>query len=87
MPDETRVPITSAVDIVTARQEGRSLASRLGFDPGEATLIAAAITEVSRNIVQHAGSGEIHLRTVNSGRRKGICVVALDQGPGIADIP
>ena len=34
MLDEARVPIASAVDIVTARQEGRALATRLGFDTG-----------------------------------------------------
>ncbi len=87
MVDEARVPIVSAVDIVTARQEGRSLATRLGFDAGEVTLIAAAISEVSRNIVQHANGGEIVLRALKSGRRKGLCVVARDQGPGIPDIP
>jgi serine/threonine-protein kinase RsbT len=86
MRSETRVPIASAVDIVTARQEGRSLATELGFDAVGVTLIAAAISEVSRNIVEHAKRGEIVLRPLNSGRRHGMCVVARDDGPGIADI-
>ena len=86
MLDEARVPITTAVDLVTARQEGRLLAARLGFDAVDQTLIAAAISEVSRNIVQHANRGEIVLRALNSGQRKGLCIVARDQGPGIADI-
>jgi serine/threonine-protein kinase RsbT len=86
MLDEARVPIARAEDIVTARREGRTLATRLGFDTGEVTLIAAAISEVSRNIVQHANRGEIVLRPLNSGHRKGMCIVARDDGPGIADI-
>ena len=51
-PNETRVPIVSEGDIVTARQQGRSLAVALGFEGTEVTLIAAAISEVSRNIVE-----------------------------------
>ncbi len=86
MLDEARVPITSAVDIVTARQQGRSLANRIGFDAVEQSLIAAAISEVSRNIVQHANRGEIVLRPLNSGPKKGLCIVAQDQGPGIPDV-
>ena len=51
MSNETHVRIGSALDIVTARQMGRSMAMELGFDGAEVTLIAAAISEVSRNIV------------------------------------
>jgi serine/threonine-protein kinase RsbT len=43
MADDARdrvVPIGSAADIVSARQQGRSLASRLGFSPSELTVIA-----------------------------------------------
>lgn len=84
--NETRVPITSEADIVTARQEGRSLAKEVGFEGANLTLIAAAISEVSRNIVEYARSGEIILRTVNNGSRHGLCVVARDAGPGIPDV-
>jgi serine/threonine-protein kinase RsbT len=86
MADEARVAIGSVEDIVTARQKGRSLALELGFDTADATLIAAAISEVSRNIVEYAGYGEIILRPLKNGSAHGLCVVARDQGPGIADI-
>ncbi len=86
MPNETRVPITSALDIVTARQQGRSLAMELGFEGAEVTLVAAAISEVARNIVEYAKSGEIVFHPVKNGAKQGLCVVARDQGPGIADV-
>ncbi len=86
MPGETRVPITSAVDIVTARQQGRALAMALGFAGADLTLIAAAISEVSRNIVEYAKAGEIVLQELNHGPRRGLCVVARDQGPGIPNV-
>ncbi len=86
MPNETRVLITSALDIVTARQRGRSLATELGFEGTEVTLVAAAISEVARNIVEYAKSGEILFQPVKNGTKQGLCVVARDQGPGIADV-
>ncbi len=81
-----RVPIVTAADIVAARQEGRTLALSLGFEGAEVTLIAAAISEVSRNIVEYARSGEILLEPVNNGTKRGLRVVARDQGPGIPDV-
>jgi len=81
---DTVVPIHSAVDIVAARQQGRTLAARLGFTGSDLTLIATAISEVARNIVEYAGSGEIRLSPVQEGNGLGICVIAHDTGPGIS---
>ena len=86
MAEETVVPIRVDSDIVTARQQGRTLASRVGFSSGEATLIATAISELSRNIVLYATQGEIIVASVENGVRRGVVVVARDKGPGIADV-
>ena len=83
---EIRVSINSDADIVAARQQGRALAAELGFSSGDLTLIATAISEVARNIVVYAKRGEIVLSHANQGSRRGIVVVARDQGPGIPDI-
>jgi len=80
------VPVASVNDIVTARVQGRGLAQRLGFSAGEATLVATAISELARNIVQYAGNGDIVLRSITNGTRQGIVVVARDHGPGIGDL-
>ena len=83
MEDEIRVPITSDQDILAARQKGRSMAAVLEFSPGDATLIATAISELARNIVTYAKQGEIRLKMID-----GACiqVVAHDEGPGIPDV-
>jgi serine/threonine-protein kinase RsbT len=86
MSNETRISISSAIDIVTARQKGRTLGIELGFDGSELTLIATAISEVARNIVDHAKSGEIVLARANNGSKRGISIIAQDEGPGIPDI-
>lgn len=85
-PQEIRVAINSDQDIVVARQKGRSLAVELGFSPGDATLIATAISELARNIVSYAEAGIISLRGIQTSSREGILVTASDSGPGIVDI-
>jgi serine/threonine-protein kinase RsbT len=89
METETQTAINSATDIVTARQRGRALALELGFNGADVTLIAAAISEVARNIVDHAKRGEIVMSPVlNSanGGKSGIQIIARDEGPGIRDV-
>jgi serine/threonine-protein kinase RsbT len=83
---EVVVPIRADVDVVVARQKIRGLVSDLRFSGSELTLIATAISEVARNIVSYAGNGEIVMRVIQRGQRRGITVVARDRGPGIADI-
>jgi serine/threonine-protein kinase RsbT len=86
MEDEVRVALDSDADLVAARAEGRAMAERLGFPRPDPTLIATAISEVGRNIVVHAGGGEIVLKPFEERDRYGIVVVAIDEGPGIRDV-
>ena len=81
-----RVRIQSSADIVTARQQGRSMAATLGFTNTTLTIITTAISEVGRNIVEYAKEGEISIATVGNGPVKGLQIVASDRGPGIADL-
>jgi serine/threonine-protein kinase RsbT len=83
---EIRVSIERDADIVTARQRGRDLASQVGFSGSDLTVIATAISEVSRNIVSYATHGEIILQTAERSQRRGIVIIALDEGPGIPNI-
>jgi serine/threonine-protein kinase RsbT len=80
------VRIASAADIVTARQRGRELAATLGFAASDLTIIATAISELARNIIEHAKGGEIVLSVAQKGSRIGIRVIARDEGPGIPDV-
>lgn len=56
-----------------------------GFDDTPSRLIATAVSELVRNILKYAGSGEIRLRRVKEPSRRGIEIEALDRGPGIVD--
>lgn len=81
-----RISISTDADIVVARQEGRTLATRAGFLATDQTLVATAISEIARNIVAHAGTGHIELQLVEHADRRGLMIVATDQGPGIDDL-
>ena len=83
---QTSIPIASDLDIVRARQTGRTAASTLGFSSTDLTLIATAISELARNIVMYAKRGEIIVRLLRSSDKQGIMVIARDCGPGIADV-
>jgi serine/threonine-protein kinase RsbT len=80
------IAINTASDIVGARQKGRNLARAMGFSLGDATLIATAISELSRNMVLYAKGGILLLQEIERRERRGITIVARDAGPGIADI-
>jgi serine/threonine-protein kinase RsbT len=84
--DEVRVSIDGDADIVLARQKGRKLASQCGFPSTDLAVVATAISELARNIVRYAVRGEVVLRLVDDNGKRGIEVVAADDGPGIPDI-
>jgi serine/threonine-protein kinase RsbT len=84
--DEIRVAIRTDADVVTARQEARTMGAALGFTSTDLTLLATAISEIARNITTYAGEGEVSLRVVREGARQGIEVEAVDEGPGIANV-
>jgi serine/threonine-protein kinase RsbT len=84
--DQVHVAIASEDDVLTVRQQARSLAVDLGFWSVEQTFIAIAVSELALNILLYAGRGEIALRKGERRGASGIIVVARDEGPGIADI-
>jgi serine/threonine-protein kinase RsbT len=84
--EETCIPIASDLDIIRARQTGRTEASKLGFSSTDLTLIATAISELARNIVMYAREGEMIVRLIRSSEKRGIVVIARDKGPGIPDV-
>lgn len=86
MAERILVPIRDELDIVRARQEGRQMAKNMGFGAVDLARIATAISELARNIYTYAQAGEIQLEEVEKGNRRGIQVMAVDQGPGIPNV-
>ena len=84
--DEFAIAIGGEADIVSARERGRALARVVGFSSVDQAYIATTISELTRNMLDYAGGGEVRMRIVDNGRGRGITIVARDEGPGIADV-
>jgi serine/threonine-protein kinase RsbT len=80
------VPIRQESDILAARKVARAIATRLRFDDTDLVLVATAISEIARNILTYATAGIMTFEEVHEASRRGLVVVARDQGPGIVDI-
>jgi anti-sigma regulatory factor (Ser/Thr protein kinase) len=78
--------ITHASDVAAVRRAGQKLADSLGFSETRAGQLALIITEAATNILKHAGEGAIHVGPAQSPAGVGVDVLALDKGPGIADL-
>jgi serine/threonine-protein kinase RsbT len=81
-----RLSIEEEPDVFVARNRARELALRQGFSRVEVEAIATAVSEVARNIVVHAGRGELLLDAAEERGRRGVVVVARDEEPGIPDV-
>jgi anti-sigma regulatory factor (Ser/Thr protein kinase) len=79
-----RVTDDSAVG--TVRRRAMRLAEQHGYGDGRQGEVGIVLTELATNLVRHAHEGSILLRLVRAGPVAGIEVVAVDRGPGIADL-
>lgn len=86
MISHTCVKINNEWDIVGARQLGREIAKEMGFGIVDQARIATAISELARNIYLYTDEGKICFNTITTKNQKGICLTAIDTGPGIKDI-
>ncbi|MBI3971714.1 MAG: anti-sigma regulatory factor [Chloroflexi bacterium] len=84
---DEHIPIRGEDDIVAARQCARALAKRLGFGLLDQSRIATAVSELTRNVVRYAATGDAYIRPLEGAPRgTGIEIVVADRGPGIADV-
>jgi serine/threonine-protein kinase RsbT len=85
--DEISWEIAVDLDVVQARQSAREQAGLAGFSAGDQTVIAAAVSEIARNILMYARRGTVTLRLEEEEERRGLIIIARDEGPGITDVP
>jgi serine/threonine-protein kinase RsbT len=81
-----RVSILDTTDIVRARSTARALAEQIGFGLADQTRLATAVSELTRNVVQYAGSGRCEITDASDAAEIRIRIVVEDKGGGIADL-
>jgi serine/threonine-protein kinase RsbT len=85
MSAELHRTIRTEIDASRTVLESTLYSRNAGFDEMPSRMIATAVSELVRNILKYAGTGEIRLRRVKGMGGHGIEIEAIDQGPGIAD--
>jgi serine/threonine-protein kinase RsbT len=75
----------SVSDVIEIRKYGRKLAGEIGFKSIDQTLIATAISEICRNVIEYADSGEV-IFEIRNNHQTCFAIVVKDEGPGIEDI-
>jgi anti-sigma regulatory factor (Ser/Thr protein kinase) len=85
-PTQTIHHISESSGIAAVRRAGNNLAAMLGFNETAAGKAALVITEAATNIFKHAGSGDILLRGLEHGGVHGMEIMAIDKGPGFANL-
>jgi anti-sigma regulatory factor (Ser/Thr protein kinase) len=79
------VDLSDISQVGEARRRAVEMATRLGFPEVESGQAALVVTESATNIIKHATRGEIVLRGLSQNGTCGLEIIALDQGPGMAD--
>jgi len=82
----TLVIIDEQTQIGAARRSAVELAHTRGLGADAVGRLAIVVTEAATNIIRHAGRGVMVLRTLTSESNPAVEVLALDNGPGIADV-
>ncbi|MDD5093385.1 MAG: ATP-binding protein [Dehalococcoidia bacterium] len=86
MNEEKSVLIKNESDIINACSTGKQMAATIGLGIVEQAHIVTAIAELARNIMAYAGSGVISFHLLGNSGDNGLEIMAVDSGPGIADI-
>jgi len=83
---EFRCAIRTEMDVRRAVLEATRYSQETGFEEAPSRMIATAVSELARNILKYADSGEFRLRRVEGPSGRGIEIEVADHGPGIADL-
>jgi anti-sigma regulatory factor (Ser/Thr protein kinase) len=80
------VSVTDASSVGEGRRTAFSAAQRLGLDETRSGELALLVTEAARNVLVHGGGGQVGIVGMNDGCGPMARILALDRGPGIANL-
>ena len=86
LPIGGELPLANDHDIVLCRQHVRRLSQEINFSLVDQTKFVTAASELARNAVIYGGGGRMLWQLVESGSRRGLRLIFVDEGPGIANL-
>lgn len=85
--EKIRAEIKERHHIFSVKRDIANYAKKIGFSEKEIEEISIVVTELGENLITHeAISGEILYSAIMEVDRKGIEIISIDKGPGIANI-
>jgi anti-sigma regulatory factor (Ser/Thr protein kinase) len=78
--------VTESSQVGEARRRASDLAESTGFDAPGAARVALVASELASNLAKHAREGELLVRPVGRAGVSGLELLAVDRGPGMADV-
>ena len=83
-----RVVLRIDTDIVAARNIAVTIAEAMQFRTVDSVRIATVASELSRNVIEHGGGGDVRFTFMASTQSAlaGMEMVFLDRGPGVVDV-
>lgn len=80
------IEVSEASQAGEARRKAVALAEELELGENRCGAVAIAATEMATNLVKHAGRGHLLVQRMQPSEMAGLRVIAVDKGPGVADI-
>jgi anti-sigma regulatory factor (Ser/Thr protein kinase) len=80
------IALQEPTDAAEVRRTALTFASGLSFDETSAGNLGLVVTEAATNLLKHAGGGRVLLCVLEYGGGAAIEMLAVDKGPGIADL-
>lgn len=86
MTRQLKFDVRDSSQVGGARRAAQDMAEKIGLDETQAGQVAIAINELGTNLLKHAAGGELLMRPLGDATSAGIELLAIDNGPGMADI-
>lgn len=80
------IPVTETSQVAEARRQCVAAARNASFGEAEAGRVAIVATELATNLLKHGRGGQILVGSFEDATGRGVEIVAIDKGPGIAHL-
>lgn len=85
-PVQAQCPVHDESQVGAARRKARLVAEMASLDEVMVEHAAIVATELSTNMLRHAGGGDLLIQEITDDDFKGLELLAVDRGPGMRDV-
>jgi len=78
--------VEAAATASAARRAAERIAAEVGLSERRTADLSIVVAEAAGNLVKHADQGTLLVRAVRTEQQAGVEIIAIDHGPGMADL-